>query len=118
MEQRLYSQLVMIRQKDSDNKNKVEKTKKYNFQGQSSISIRCFDLDHEWLEDNFRTREPDFYKNIYQKHINVQETKTYLLFVVPIGNAKITENVVFHPAAPVRKYHQNSSNSCCLSSLE
>ena len=43
--------------------------------------------------------------------------KTYLLFVVPIGNAKITENIVFHPEAPVLKYHQNSSNSYFLSRL-
>ena len=28
-----------------------------------------------------------------------------------------TEELVFHPEAPVLKYHQNSSNSCCLSSL-
>ena len=43
--------------------------------------------------------------------------KTYLLFVVPIGNAKITENIVFHPEAPVLKYHQKSSNIFCLRSL-
>ena len=43
--------------------------------------------------------------------------KTYPLFVVPIGNAKITEKIVFHPASPVLKYHQNASHSCCLSGL-
>ena len=43
--------------------------------------------------------------------------KKYLLFAVPIVDAKTTENIVFHPAAPVIKYHQKTSNSCCLSSL-
>ena len=44
--------------------------------------------------------------------------KTYQIFRLPIGNAKITRKVQFHPEAPVMKYHQNTSNSCCLSSLE
>ena len=47
-------------------------------------------------------------------NIKGQGTKTYQLYVVPIGNAKITENIQFHPEATVLKYHQKSSNSCCL----
>ena len=43
--------------------------------------------------------------------------KTYHLFVVPIGNTKITENIMFCLEAPVLKYHRKSSNSCCSSSL-
>ena len=43
--------------------------------------------------------------------------KTYHLFVVPIGNTKITEKKESHPKPPVLKYHQESSNSCSLSSL-
>ena len=61
-EKGLYAQVVTIRQKDFDNKKEKEKTKKYNFQGQYARSICWFDLDSEWLEENFRTREPDFYK--------------------------------------------------------
>ena len=44
--------------------------------------------------------------------------KKIQIFVVPIGNAKKTRKVKFHPAAPVRKCHQNTYNSCCLISLE
>ena len=44
--------------------------------------------------------------------------KTYQLFVVPIGNAKNTEEMLFNPRATVLKYHQESYNSCCLSSLK
>ena len=33
------------------------------------------------------------------------EAKIYRLFVAPIGNAKITENIVFQQEPPVLKYH-------------
>ena len=29
----------------------------------------------------------------------------------------MTKKVQFHPEAPLKQYHQKSSNSCCLSSL-
>ena len=63
------------------------------------------------------TREPYFYKNIYQTKFWGDNTKTYQLFGVPIGNAKMTIKVQFHPASPLIKYHQNRSNIFCLSSL-
>ena len=63
------------------------------------------------------TREPYFYRKLYQTKFRGDDTKTYKIFGVTIGNAKITRKVRFYPAAPVIKYHQNSSNSCCLSSL-
>ena len=50
-------------------------------------------------------------------NIKSQVMKTYQLCVVPIGNSKITEEIEFCPRAPVLKYHQGSSGSCCLSSL-
>ena len=56
-------------------------------------------------------------KKTVLKCIRGQETKTYNLFVVPIGNAKITEKIVFHPEAPVLKCHQKLSNNFFLSSL-
>ena len=56
-------------------------------------------------------------KNIYQETIRGQETKTYPLFVVPVGNTKITENIVIHPEAPVLTYHQKLSNNSCLNIL-
>ena len=50
MEKVLYSQVVMILQKESYNKKEKENTKKYKFQGQSARSRSWLDLDHEWLE--------------------------------------------------------------------
>ena len=55
----------MIHLRKSENKKGNEKTNKYNFQEQSARSIRWFDLDHEWLEENFWRRGPYFYlKNV------------------------------------------------------
>ena len=61
MEQGLYAQVVMIHRRESGDKKEKEKTKKYNFHGQSARSRCWFDIDHEWLEENFRKREPYFY---------------------------------------------------------
>ena len=53
-EQALYTQVIMIRQNDSDNNKERENTKKYNLQEKSERSICWLDLDHEWLEENFQ----------------------------------------------------------------
>ena len=55
---------------------------------------------------------------LYQTKFRGDDTKTYQIFGVPIGNAIITRKVQFHPAAPVIKYHQKTSTRFCLSSLE
>ena len=34
----------------------------------------------------------------------VQDIETYKIFVVPVGNGKNTEEIEFHPRAPVIKY--------------
>ena len=61
MEQGLYEQVFMIRQRDLDNKKEKENTKKYNFQNQYEISKRWFDLDYECSEESFITIETNFY---------------------------------------------------------
>ena len=54
---------------------------------------------------------------LYQNKFRGDDTKTYQIFGVPIGNAKITRKVQFRPAGTVIKYHQKTSNSNCLRSL-
>ena len=54
---------------------------------------------------------------MYQTKFRGDDTKVFQIFGGPIGNAKITRKVQSHLAAPVIKYHQKTSNSCCLSSL-
>ena len=60
-EQGLYAQVIMICRKDlkfvSTVKNKNEA--KFKLQGKSAISQRWFDLNLDWIEVNFSTREPD-----------------------------------------------------------
>ena len=64
MEQNLYAQVVKLLRKDlkfvAGDKNKNEA--KFKFQGQSARSQLWFDLDLDWIDKIFSTREPDFYK--------------------------------------------------------
>ena len=55
-------------------------------------------------------------ENRFKLHLGVM-IKKIQIFGVPIGHAKITRNVQFNLAAPVMKYQQKLSYSCCLISL-
>ena len=63
------------------------------------------------------TREPYFYRKLYQTKFRGDYKKTFQIFEIPIGNGKLLRKVQFHSAALVIKYHQNTSNSCCMSIL-
>ena len=60
----------------------------YLFQGQSARSKHWFDLDIEWIEENFSTREPQFYQRLFQSNIEGQAGSKYSTFTVPTGNEK------------------------------
>ena len=70
MEQGLYTQVVMLRQKylkiieANTNTNEA----KLKFQGQSARSQGWFGLYFDWIEENLSTREPELYKKIFQSH--------------------------------------------------
>ena len=78
MEQRLYAQVVMLSQKNLNvtEKNKNKNEDKFKLQGQSARSQRWFDLDFCWIEKKFSTREPDFYKKIFQRYDETQDKNT------------------------------------------
>ena len=82
MEQSLYAQVVMFRQKDlkfdaaDNNKNKSN----FKLQGQSGRSRLWFDLYLDWIDIHFSTREPGFYNKIIQSHDNEQDTNTFKTF--------------------------------------
>ena len=80
--------------------------------------MHWFDINNEWLEENIMTCETSLNKIILQTNIRGHDTKIDKLFVVPIGNAKILENIVFHPSSAVLDFLQKTSNSffCSLSS--
>ena len=76
----LYAQVVMIRRRELDYKNQKYKTEIYNFQGQSAKTKHWFDHDHECLKENFKTREPDFCKELYQTKFRGDNTKNIKYF--------------------------------------
>ena len=56
-------------------------------------------------------------KKIYENKFRGDTTHDHQKFGVPIGNATMNKKVRFRTEAPLIKYHQKRSNSCCLSSL-
>ena len=108
MEQGLYAQVIMLRQDDlkfvatDKNKNRA----KFKFQGRSARSQRWFDLDLDFIEVTFSTRESDFYNKLFQSHDDTQDINTFKSFQVPIGNAKCVKSFKFQIDAPILKYCQ------------
>ena len=56
-------------------------------------------------------------KKLFQIHDNTQDTNTFKIFQVPIGNSKCVETFKFQNDAPILKYCQNLLNICCFGSL-
>ena len=100
---------------DAADENKNES--KFKFQGQSGRSRLWFDLDLDWIDINFSTREPDFYKKLFQSHDYEQDTNTFKFFQIPIVNTKVVKSFVFHKDAPILGHCQKTLNSCCFSVL-
>ena len=69
-EKSLYAQFIKLCRKDlqffAADKNKS--AAKFKFYGQSARSQLWFDLDLYWIDINFSTREPDFYRKAFQSH--------------------------------------------------
>ena len=111
--------MIGISQKDlkfvATDKNKNES--KFKFQGQSARSQIWFGIDLNWAGINFSTREPDFYKKLFQSHDDTQDNITFKTFQVPIGNAKCVESFKFQNYAPILSYCKKTLNSCCFSIL-
>ena len=91
------AQVVMLRQNylktTEANINKDEA--KFKFSGQSARSHNWFNIDFGWTEEMFSTREHDFYRKIFQSHDKTQDTNTFKMFEVPIGNSKCVEKLSF-----------------------
>ena len=119
MEQSLYAQVVNLRGKDlqfvTAYKNETEAT--FKFQSQYVRSQLWFDLDLDWVDRNFSTREPNFYKKLFQSHGDTQDDISFKTFQVPIGNEKYVRSFKFQNDAPILNYCQKTLNSCCFCSL-
>ena len=79
MEQILYAKVVKLRRKyllfDAADKNKTES--KFNFQGKYARSQLWFDLDLDYIDMHFSTREPYFYKKLFQIHDDKQDEDAF-----------------------------------------
>ena len=119
MEQVLYAQMIMLRQKYLKffATDKIKNEAKFKFQGKSARSQQWFDIDFDCIGVSFSTREPYFYKKHFQRHDDTQDIDKFKFFQVPIGNAKCVENIKFHNDYSILKYSQNLLNCCCFSSL-
>ena len=97
MEKGLYAQVVIFCQKalkiTEANENKKEA--KFKFQDQSARSQSWFGLDFYRIEEIFNTREPDFYRKIFQRHDETKDTNTFKMLEVPIRNSKCVEKLSF-----------------------
>ena len=82
MEQILYAQVVKFWRKDLifDEADVNKNESKFKFQGQSARSQLWFDLNLDWIDVKFCTREPDFCKKLFQSHDNKQEKDTFKTF--------------------------------------
>ena len=60
------------------------------------------------------TREPKFLKRLYRKYIPGQANKYWFTFSVPIGAAKKTSQVQFHPDSSDLAYQKHDQNSFSL----
>ena len=85
--------VVTIHQKDLKNKIEKENITKYQLQGRFARLTQWFGLDHEWLEETFCAREPDFYKQLYKMNTGFQDMETYQIFLFSMVNNKTTEEI-------------------------
>ena len=75
--------------------NKDKSEAKFNFQCQSVRSQRWLDLDFDWIEESFSTREPELYREIFQRNDDTKDTNTFRMFEVSIVNSKFVEKLSF-----------------------
>ena len=68
--------------------NRQKTKRKYLFQGNYKILNNWFYIDIEWIEENFSTREPQFYKSLFQSNIEGQSGSKHPTFSVPTENEK------------------------------
>ena len=80
-EQVLYAQVIMLYRKDLEliATDEIKNEAKLKFQGQSARSQRWFDLDFDWIEVNFSTRELCLYNKLFQSHVDTQYTNTFCI---------------------------------------
>ena len=62
-----------------------ESEPQYHFQGQSSGSQHWFYIDTDWVEDNFMTREPDYFKKYTLNLFEFKQIRIGFHFMFQLG---------------------------------
>ena len=96
-------------------KNKTES--KFKFQGQSARSQLWFDLDFDWIEINFSSREPDFYKKLFQSHGDTQDNNTFKNFKYQLKMQNVQNHLSFKMTPQFSSIVKKTLNGCCFSNL-
>ena len=64
-----------------------------------------------------RTKDPEFYKKLFQKYVKGPANFKFPKFNTPVAAAKKFQEKFYLPKSPYMKYTQKYFNSCCFSSL-
>ena len=84
-----------------------ESETQYHFQGQSARSQHWFDIYPVWIEENFMTRETDFFKSVYLKRIPGQTNKDRFTISSPIVATKGTSQFQLDPDSPILAHQKH-----------
>ena len=101
-----------------------DKKRRYQVSPKPSIYFKDSPQDHNiglnlvlTGHKNFTTRYPDFFKNIYKKHIPRKPEIIWITFFVPIGSSKEPIKFEIYSDSPTLEYQHNDCNSFCYGNL-
>ena len=80
----------------------------FSFQGKSMRWHHWFKLNIDWVIENLKIIEPEFYKSLFQEHVTGQVDKEQPIFSVPIDNKNNTYDVEYLFYAPNVVFQQKT----------
>ena len=108
----------IISNKFEDKERKCYKPKyMYKFEVKYYENESYFDIDFDWIENNFNTREQYFYKRLLKTYVSRKSDTEAPIISFLIGSSKNSTQPKFHPHAPTVKYQQIENNSSLFSIL-
>ena len=109
-----YSQIVRIKRTtvEDDTDGSINVIDGFHFEGGTLFTEAWVSLTETWLQENFMTREPKFFKELF-----VESDNATVLFDVPVGAQRQHKEVEFPPDAIYIKYQQRDQSTCCFASL-
>ena len=116
LEESLYVQLVMIRQKIMVQNEEIRKTpQKTCFKDSLKYRSIYLILILSRLRKISVQENLSFRRGCFREILNVNLDQNILTFHLLFGNAKKTGELEYDPNTPLVEYHQNASDSYCFS---